>query len=72
MVQDVSIYLLGDVNMDGEINVTDINFIRLYILGRRSFTDYEMQLADADNSTSIDVTDINYIRLYILGRKTLS
>ena len=72
VVQDVSIYLLGDVNMDGEINVTDINFIRLYILGRRSFTDYEMQLADADHSTSIDVTDINYIRLYILGRKTLS
>ena len=72
MTQDVKICLLGDVNMDGEINVTDINFIRLYILGRRSFTDYEMKLADVDHSTSIDVTDINFIRLFILGRKSLS
>lgn len=69
---DVQICLLGDVNMDGSIDMTDVNFARLNVLGRKELTDYQLKLADADHTGGIDVTDINYLRLYILGRKTLS
>ncbi|MCI8610243.1 MAG: leucine-rich repeat protein [Firmicutes bacterium] len=61
----------GDVNGDGKVNVTDINIIRLNILGRRELTPLQREVADVNHDGKINVTDINLIRLNILGRREL-
>ncbi|MCI8610245.1 MAG: leucine-rich repeat protein [Firmicutes bacterium] len=65
-------FKLGDVNGDGKINVTDINLVRLHILGRKKLTEEQERAADINYDSKINVTDINLIRLHILGRKNIS
>ena len=64
-------YLFGDVSKDGKVNTTDINLIRLSILGRKTFDSYESKIANVNKDTTINTTDINFIRLAILGRREL-
>ncbi len=73
VVQEAAdLYLMGDVNGDGKVNVTDINIIRLSILGRRELTKEQREIADVNHDEKINVTDINLIRLNILGRRQLT
>lgn len=58
-------YKLGDVNGDGEINVTDIVYTADYILGN-SDPDFNELAADMNEDGEINVTDIVYIADKIL------
>lgn len=69
--KNITVYLFGDVSKDGKVNTTDINLIRLSILGRKTFDSYERKLANVNKDTTINTTDINFIRLAILGRREL-
>lgn len=69
--KNITVYLFGDVSKDGKVNTTDINLIRLSILGRKTFDSYESKLANVNKDTTINTTDINFIRLAILGRREL-
>ena len=69
--KNIAVYLFGDVSKDGKVNTTDINLIRLSILGRKTFDSYESKLANVNKDTTINTTDINFIRLAILGRREL-
>lgn len=56
----------GDVNFDGEVNISDINLIVAIILGR----DVEaamLRRADINNDGEINISDINLIISYILN-----
>lgn len=69
--KNITVYLFGDVSKDGKVNTTDINLIRLSILGRKTFDSYESKIANVNKDTTINTTDINFIRLAILGRREL-
>lgn len=69
--KNIAVYLFGDVSKDGKVNTTDINLIRLSILGRKTFDSYESKIANVNKDTTINTTDINFIRLAILGRREL-
>lgn len=59
--------LLGDVNLDGEIDVTDVNCIINVILGHTNADVYEGR-ADINGDGDIDVSDINLV-ISIIIRK---
>ena len=63
--------LLGDVNGDGLINVTDVVLIIDYILGRNP-GNFNGAVADVNNDGSINVTDVVLVIDVILGRTTLN
>lgn len=57
------IYPLGDVNLDGKCDITDVNMIVNHILGK---ADYDH--ADVNGDGVIDVTDVNAAINHILGK----
>ena len=59
--------LLGDVNRDKDINVTDVMLVVKYILGNQ-MSDFYEENADLDGDGSISVTDVMLIVKYILGQ----
>jgi hypothetical protein len=50
----------GDVNLDGEVNVNDINLVIDIILGGR-YDDATRRRADVNNDGEIGVSDLNMI-----------
>ena len=60
-------YLLGDVNDDGVVDVTDVNFTVNYVLGKNP-KPFIFAAGDIDGNHIIDVTDMNGIVNIILGK----
>lgn len=58
--------LLGDVTLDGEIDILDIIALNKYILGKSSLEGQELINADVDRSNKIDTTDSLLIMKYIV------
>ena len=56
----------GDVNLDGEVNVSDINAVIDIILGGKTDQDTRRR-ADVNNDGEISVSDVNMILDLILG-----
>ncbi len=59
--------LLGDVNLDGAVDVTDINILVNIILGKEDASKYDGRAYINDDDT-IDVTDINLVVNIVLGK----
>ena len=56
--------LYGDANGDGKIDMRDVTYVGLIILGKKPAN----ELADANQDGRINVLDITYIELIILGK----
>ena len=61
----------GDVNKDGEVNVTDISMVASHIKGIKALSEYGQKAGDVDNNKDINVTDIAMIASHIKGIKPL-
>jgi len=62
----------GDVNFDGQVNITDIVIIMNNVLGFYAFSEEEFLAADANQDGNIDVADILTIITNILGESLTS
>lgn len=62
----------GDVNGDGEINVTDVTKVAAHIKGKKLLSDDEKLRADVNGDGIINITDISKIAAHIKGEKLLS
>ncbi|MCW3130433.1 MAG: ABC transporter substrate-binding protein [Methanophagales archaeon] len=60
----VSAKLYGDANGDGKIDMRDVTYVGLIILGKKPAN----ELADANQDGRVNVGDITYIELVILGK----
>ena len=58
--------LLGDVNMDGVVNVVDLISLVNFILGSNS-ADIDLTIADANNDGVINIVDVIDMVNYILA-----
>lgn len=67
VTQDVKIHLLGDVNMDGKINISDATEIQKGIARLVSLSDYQNKLADANKDGKTNVADATHIQKFIAG-----
>lgn len=59
-------YAAGDVNGDGDVDITDINCIINIILGIEDASKYDNR-ADVNKDSTVDVTDINAVVNTIVG-----
>ena len=60
-------YQIGDVNLDGEINVLDVVMIVAYILGSGELTETQIEVSDYNGDSYIDVLDVVMLVGAILG-----
>jgi len=64
--------LIGDVNGDGKINVTDVSKVAAHVKGVKALTtDKQKAAADANFDTKINVTDVSKIAAHVKGIKKL-
>ena len=61
----------GDINMDGNVNVTDLNILSAHVKGIRSLNtcvdDEPYYIADINADGERNVTDVNKLAAYIKG-----
>lgn len=59
--------MLGDVNGDGAVDVTDATQVQLRAAGLAEFTDEQQAAADVNGDGVVDVTDATRIQLFAAG-----
>ncbi|MBQ8539574.1 MAG: dockerin type I repeat-containing protein [Ruminococcus sp.] len=67
---EITKFPIGDVNMDGEVNVFDVTEIQLNAAGYCEFTDDQARLADVDFNGEVNIFDATTIQLYLAGTIT--
>lgn len=65
LVKEVMIYLLGDVNGDGKVNVTDVNRLFRYVNKQISLTETQQNSADVNKDGKVNITDVNRLFRYV-------
>lgn len=65
--EDVNAKRMGDINMDGSIDVKDAYCARLAAAKLITPTDEQIELGDVDGDGRITAIDANYIRRYAVG-----
>ncbi|MDD6094693.1 MAG: dockerin type I domain-containing protein, partial [Clostridia bacterium] len=63
-----SYFIVGDLNNDGKVNVTDANIIKKMITGSAA----QIGAADINNDTKINAQDANNLKAMVLGKFTPS
>ncbi|MFA5675410.1 MAG: SpoIID/LytB domain-containing protein [Christensenellales bacterium] len=64
--------MLGDVNGDETIDISDYTSVRLHILELKTLAGESLDKADVNRDGNIDITDYTRIRLHILGLKPIN
>lgn len=60
-------YKNGDINLDGEVNITDSTIIQKYACGLEQLTALQADVGDVNNDGIINVMDSTEIQKYIAG-----
>lgn len=60
-------YMLGDVNLDGEINILDATQLQKMIVGLVESTNESNTAADVNGDNSVDIMDATQIQKYCAG-----
>lgn len=60
-------YLLGDVNLDGQINIDDVTMIQKYLANYIDFSEQSQINADTDKNGQINIDDATNIQKYMVG-----
>ena len=55
----------GDINFDGEVDLTDLTYLSLYLLNDRQFDDMQLKVSDVSFDGIINVGDLAYLKQYI-------
>lgn len=63
--------LLGDVNADNKINITDATEIQKYLVQLVNFDDTQKSVADTNGDGKVNITDVTQIQKYIAQLVTL-
>ena len=59
---DVSKYKLGDVDLSGEVNISDVTAIQKYIAKLVTFSNEQVKLADTDGDKRVSIKDATLIQ----------
>jgi len=58
-------YEIGDVNLDGKIDVRDVTAIQRHLADRGFFTDEQLAAADTDGDGKVDISDATHLQMYL-------
>lgn len=67
VTKDVTIYLIGDVNGDGDITIIDVTLARRHYKGAATLTNDQIKRIDINQDSVISIADITLIRRYYKG-----
>ena len=59
------VFLYGDLNSDGQTDLTDLSYLSLYLLHEIEFTEEQTESADIDVSGEVDIADLAYYKQYV-------
>ena len=59
--------LIGDVNQDGKVDITDATEIQKYLVQLVSFNDEQFKLADTNGDGKVNIIDVTQIQKYLAG-----
>lgn len=65
LIADEPEYTLGDVNMDGIIDVNDVSMIQMYVANMELGDSFNASLADLDDNGEISITDATLLQIFI-------
>lgn len=60
-------YMIGDVNLDGHVNVIDATEISKYIVSISTLSDVQRELADYNHDGEINVVDATEVQKFVVG-----
>lgn len=63
-------YLIGDVNNDGNVDLTDLSLMQIYTMDHRVFTEEETKRCDCQEDGIIDIADVAKLKMYICKQIT--
>ena len=55
----------GDANLDGVTDLTDLTELSLYLLGDKSFDEYEIMQVDVNNDGKVNIADLPTLKMMI-------
>jgi hypothetical protein len=58
----------GDVNLDGEVNVSDFVMLQSYLLGRTDISEQQKEAADVNTDGSVNVFDLIIIKRIVMNK----
>ena len=64
-------YLLGDVELDGDVDLNDWIVLRQYLLGKVDLTDIQKEVADVNFNGEVELNDWIIIRQHLLKKINL-
>ena len=64
-----NIVLLGDVDGDGVVTITDATVIQRYLLSMGNLSDKQIKAADVDSDGEVTIIDVTLIQRYLAGVK---
>ena len=59
--------MLGNVNNDGEVNITDVTTIQQYLAEMAEFDELQQAAADANRDNTLDISDATALQMYLAG-----
>ena len=71
VTQDVKIHLMGDINGDGRISISDTNKANLHAKGKKILLGYEFACADVNGDGRVTISDVNKLNLHYKGKSLL-
>ena len=64
-VEPIGDHILGDLNYDLVVDLTDLSELSLYLIGDGTISEYCMQFADVDKDKKVTLMDLARMRQYI-------
>lgn len=61
-------YILGDVDLNGDISILDVTALQLYLAKATSFNRKQLFLADTDILAGLQITDATIMQLFIVNK----
>ena len=63
-------YEIGDVNLDGVVNIMDVTYLQLYIASAHDLNKTAKKLSDVNGSGDINIMDATQIQIIIAPKRS--
>jgi hypothetical protein len=70
--ETITTSILGDVNGDGKIDITDATLIQLHVAQSKLLEGEDFAVADVNGDNKVDITDAKCIVNYLVGKPNTS
>lgn len=66
-----TLVVIGDMDENGELNITDLAQLKLHYIGKTLLTGINLKAADIDGNGTLTITDLAQLKLVLIGKKEI-